>query len=94
MSKYNVEKKDYVDLMSKVLQPLVDFGSCEYTNVYSTGSEFVKLSDSMGGARFIDVTSQDKESILLEVLELLMTGNSSHVINSKQGRREVAKLFM
>lgn len=93
MSKYNVEKKEYVKLLDRALEPLTDFGSIRYLNEHSTGAEYIMLTDAMGSATFLDVTSFDQERILLEVITVCAGNETKAVIRDKAKRRAIATLF-
>ena len=93
MSKYNVEKKEYVALLNKALEPLTDFGSVRYLNEHSSGTEYIKYVDAMGCAKFLNVTSQDKEKILLEIITVVAGDKTASVIEDNASRRAIAKLF-
>lgn len=93
MSKFNVEKKEYVKLLNMALEPLTDFGSVCYLDEYSTGAEYIKYVDAMGSAKFLNVTSLDQERILLEVISICAGNVTNNLIEDKAGRRAIAKLF-
>lgn len=94
MSKFNVEKKEYVKLLNMALEPLTDFGSVCYLDEYSTGAEYIKYVDAMGSAKFLNVTSQDKERILLEVISLVAGNKTPNIVEDNVQKRAIARLFV
>lgn len=93
MNKYNVEKQQYVELLNKALEPLTDFGNIRYLNVHSKGTEYIKYTNAMGSASFMDVTSLNQEKILLKVLSVCSGNKPAELIEDKETLIAVARLF-
>lgn len=93
MSKYNVEKKEYVSLLNKAFEPLTTFGSLDYMYDHNDGSEFIKYDDAMCTAKFLNITSYDNEDILFEVISVVIAGEAKSVVKEDAKKRAIAKLF-
>ena len=93
MSKYNVEKNEYVSLLNKAFSPLTTFGSLDYIYEQSDGAEFIKYEDAMCTAKFLNITSFDNEDILFDVISTVIAGDAKSIIKDDAKKRAIAKLF-
>lgn len=93
MSKYNAEKQKYVQVLNEALKPIVEFGRVEYLNEHTKGTEYIKYTDAMGSARFLDVTSLDEEAIFIRVVSLVTGNEPSGVIKDTARLIAIARLF-
>lgn len=90
---YYTAKKEYIAKINETFAPLIDFGGVAYAHIYNTENEYLKYLDSEGGAKFVDVTGKDLESILLNVMALVIGHEPSDLITEKAAKRRVASLF-
>ena len=90
------EKKAYVDRLNDLLKPLTDFEAISYARDYSTDGEYLKVTDTIGQAWFINVTGNSHEAILKEVCRLVIANpkDMPHgMIHSTDKKRYIAPLF-
>lgn len=86
-------KKKYIHQINETFQPLTDFGGIGYAHVYATGAEYVKIFNSTGGSKFLDVTGHDLERILLEVITVVIGSVPPCVVKDKAKKREIEGMF-
>ena len=90
---YYTQKKEYIRKINEAFAPLIDFGGVAYAHIYNTESEYLKYCDSVGGAKFLDVTAKDPEAILLDVIALVAGVEPSNLITDMRNKRRIASLF-
>lgn len=90
---YYTQKKEYIGKINETFAPLVDFGGVAYAHLYNTENEYLKYMDSVGGAKFVDVTGKDLEAILLDVMAIVVGSEPSGLITETKDKRRVASLF-
>lgn len=91
-----VEKSKYVEGLNQTLSVLQDFESIAYVWDALTGSEYVKLSDTLGGYACIEVTGTDTETIFKNVVKTLLLGDTRlpvGIIHERERLRKIAHLF-
>ena len=93
------EKKKYVESLHAMLAPLQDFDSIKYARNAITDEEYVKISDTLGGYAYLDVTAMDLESILKDVARVILNGEINgnqfpkSLIYDKEKLRAIVPLF-
>ena len=93
MSKWNVEKKQYVEILNKAFEPLTTFGKLEYAHERNSGREFIKYEDAMCVSKFLDVTSFDLERILMDCVVVAIGDCPQSVVSNPNERITIAKIF-
>lgn len=91
-----VEKSNYVESLNKTLSVLQDFESISYAWDALTGSEYVKISDTLGGYVCLDVTGGNVATILENVVKTLLLGDTRPpmgIVHDRERLRKIAPLF-
>ena len=88
------DKKAYVEKdLAAVLQPLDDFDSIQYARDAITNEEYVKLTESIGVAWFINVTGFEKRDILKAVCKMVLEDHPEGLIRTRERKRDANRLF-
>lgn len=93
------EKKDYIGTLRTALKPFQDFEDIRYARSYVTEEEFVKISDQLGNAAFLDVTGMTKAELLKEVARVILLDEiqgqfaPKSVVTDIERKRKIAPLF-
>ena len=90
------EKKKYIEGLNQTLSVLQDFDSVSYAWDALKGSEYVKLTDTLGGYACIDVTGTDIETIFKNIIKTLLLGDTRlpvGIVHERDTLREIAHLF-
>ena len=90
---YYTQKKEYIRKINEAFAPLIDFGGVSYAHIYNTESEYLKYMDSVGGAKFLDITAKDPEAILLDVMAIVAGVDPSSLITDTANKRRIASIF-
>ena len=91
-----VEKSNYVKSLNKTLSVLQDFESISYAWDALTGSEYIKISDTLGGYVCLDVTGGNVATILENGVKTLLLGNTRPpmgIVRDRDRLRKIAPLF-
>lgn len=91
-----VEKSNYVESLNKTLSVLQDFESISYAWDALTGSEYVRISDTLGGYACIEVTGTDTATIFKNVVKTLLLGDTRPpigIVRDRDRLRKIAPLF-
>ena len=91
--KYNEETINYIKLLNTALAPMENFGRLQYIMDKHTGTEIVRVLDTVGNSHFLDVTSFDLEHILVDVLATVLCTAPDSLIKDVQRRRALTALF-
>lgn len=86
-----MEKKNYVESLNTLLKPMQDFKDIKYAR--SMTGEYIRVTDTIGGCAFIDVTGEGCDAILEAVATLVKHGIPKGVIHDTPRKREIASLF-
>ena len=86
------EKKLYVESLNEMLKPMQDFDSIKYGRTHS-GAEYVRISDTIGGCAFLDVTGESLQKLLEDVAKLICKEVPANVVYEKEVMRKIAPLF-
>ena len=93
------DKRDYVSALKAILEPVQDFEDIKYARSYVTEEEYVKISDQLGNAAFLDVTGMTKAELLKEVARVILLDElrggctPESVVTNIIEKRKVAPLF-
>lgn len=93
------DKRDYIDSLRSALEPMQDFDDIKYARSYVTEEEFVRISDQLGNAAFLNVTGMSKAELLKEVSRVVLLDElqgqfaPKSVITGIDAKRKVAPLF-
>ena len=96
---YFNERKNYVDGLTLALAALRDFGSIEYARTYTTEEEYIRITDTIGGCAFLDVTALSRAEILKDVARVMLIDElegehfPKSIITDKDKMRQIAPLF-
>ena len=85
------EKRKYVESLNEFLKPMQDFNDIKYAK--SMTGEYIRITDTIGGCAFIDITGEGCDIILDAVATLVKRGIPKGVICDTPRKREVAALF-
>ena len=86
------EKKQYVDSLNDFLKPMQDFKDIKYARTH-TGAEYIRVTDTIGGCAFLDVTGEECGEILDNVAQIVRHGVPSNVVHDINVKRKIAPLF-
>lgn len=93
------EKKKYVEDLNIMLKPMKDFEAIRYAMKPVTSQEYIKISDTLGGYVYLDVTGETLSDILKDVCRVVLNAelNVMHfpkrLIHDRDQLREIAPLF-
>lgn len=93
------DKRDYVSALKAVLEPIQDFLDLMYARSYVTEEEYLKISDQLGNAAFLDVTGMTKAEMLKEVARVILLDEiqgqfaPKSVVADIETKRKIAPLF-
>lgn len=93
------DKRGYTDTLRAALEPMLDFDDIRYARSYVTAEEFVKISDQLGNAAFLDVTGMTKAELLKEVARVILLDEIQgefaprSVVTDIDTKRKIAPLF-
>ena len=90
---YYTERKKYIHDLEKVLKPIQDFNELKYACEYYTDTEYLRLTDILGGAIFIDITAKSLEDIFKEITKVINGKTPDGIITDLTILRHVATLF-
>ena len=96
---YFTDRKNYVDGLMLALAPIRDFDAIEYARTYTTEEEFVRITDTIGGCAFLDVTALTKAEILKDIARVLLLDElkgvhfPKSIITDIDRKRQIAPLF-
>ena len=94
IKKMYLKKKAYVEKdLAAMLRPLEDFDRIQYARDSITNEEFIKLTEKIGSAYFVNVTGNDERAILKEVCRMALEHNPLGLIRTTEKKRAVNKLF-
>lgn len=95
IEKMYAEKKAYVEKdLAAMLRPLEDFDRIQYARDAITDEEFIKLTETIGSAYFVNVTGNDESAILKEVCRMALERNPIGLVRTTEKKRAVNKLFV
>ena len=92
-SYYN-ERKKYICDLEKVLKPIQDFNRLKYACEYYADTEYLQLTDVLGGAVFIDITAKSLEEIFKEVTRAINGQTPYGLVKDLETKRHIAGLFL
>lgn len=87
-----MEKKNYVDSLNEFLAPLQDFDSIKYART-STGAEYIRIADNLGGCAFLDVTGDSLADVLNDVAQIILHKVPMNIVQDIDHKRRIAPLF-
>ena len=87
-----MEKKNYVESLNEMLAPMQDFESIKYATT-STGGEYIRIADIIGGCAFLDVTGDSLEQTLEKVAQIILHKVPGGVVKDIESKRKIARLF-
>ena len=96
---YYETRKSYVEGLMIALAPMQDFNSIDYARSYSTDEEFTRITDTIGGCVFLDITALSRAEILKEVARIILCDelmgqySPKHIIHDTDKKRKIAPLF-
>lgn len=95
---YYTDRRRFVEgACTMFMQPIRDFDAVKYGHFYSTDEEFIKISDTLGNACFLDVTALTKAEIVKELCKVVLLDQSrvvpDTVISDINRLRTIAPLF-
>ena len=90
---YYKERVEFVRKMADVLSVTTDFGGVQYARESATEREYIKVFNTLGNAEFLDITSQELETVLYETLSVIMGHQPHSLVKEIEDRRRVARLF-
>ena len=89
------EKKRFVENdLAAVLREMPDFDGIKYAVDAITSEEYIKLTETLGFAYFVNVTGNDKSAILREVCRMVLQTSPAGRIFERSKLREVNRLFV
>lgn len=87
-------KKEYVEKnLAAALKPVRDFDSIEYARDPITNEEFVKLTETIGSAWFVNVTGYTKSEILKAICYMVLEKQPAGLIKTRDRMRDASALF-
>ena len=94
---YFTSRKEYIEGLSKALNPLQDFDQVKYARTYTTEEEFVRISDVLGKTCFLNVTALPLSEVFKDVVKCALIEELNclpgSLIVEKAKMREIAPLF-
>lgn len=90
---YYKERIEFIRKMADVLSVMTDFGGVHYARETATAQEYIKVFNTLGNAYFIDITTHDYETILLETMAVLMGQETESLVKKVADKRRIARLF-
>lgn len=91
-------RRDYVEGLAVGLMAVKDFDAIEYTRTYD-GAEYVRISDIIGNALYLDITRMTLAEILKDVARCLVVGEHLEgirpkgLITDRERKRRAARAF-
>lgn len=86
------EKMNYVESLNEFLKPMQDFKDIKYARTH-TGAEYVRITDTIGGCAFFDVTGDGLDRILDNIAQIIRHGVPANVVHDRTVLRRIAPLF-
>lgn len=92
-------RRNYIEGLQVALAPVRDFDQIRYARSYSTEEEFVKISDTIGGSCFLNVTGLSNAEVFREVCKAVLIDDlkadrsPSSLILDTNKKRQIAPLF-
>ena len=86
-------RKSYVEGFVPVLSAFVDFDSIAYAWSIQEGSEYVKVSDTIGEPAFFDVTGLTRAEMAGEMFKYFDGTGSDRIITDVETKRRIVPLF-
>lgn len=96
---YFTARKKYIESLGLGLAAMRDFGAIEYARTATTDEEVVKISDTIGGCVFMDVTALPADEILKDVARIILNDEIAqrnppqNLITDIEKKRAVSHLF-
>ena len=97
---YFARRRDYVEGLATALQSLQDFDQILYARTYTTEEEFVRISDIIGNACYLDVTALPLAQVFKDVVKCVLVGEirdgnivPASLITDINRKRKIAPLF-
>lgn len=95
---YYTDRRKFIEgTCTMFMQPIRDFGAIKYGHFYSTDEEFVKISDTIGSACFLNITALTKAEIVKEICKVILVDQSKTMpgtlISDINKLRAIAPLF-
>ena len=88
------DKAKYINSLNIALAPLTDFDKVQYARSGVAGYEFIKISDKLGGAAFIDVTGDTEEEVLKKIAQVILGQIPHGTVIGRDRLRKIAPLFI
>lgn len=91
-------RRDYIEGLSVALMAVKDFDAIEYTRTYD-GAEYVRISDIIGNALYLDVTRMTLAEVLKDVARCLVAGDRLEeirphgLVTDRERKRKAARAF-
>lgn len=91
-------RRSYIEGLSIALMAVKDFDAIEYTRTYD-GAEYVRISDIIGNALYLDVTRMTLAEILKDVARCLVAGERLEeikprgLVTDRERKRKAARAF-
>lgn len=89
------ERKQYIEhTLKEAFKPAIDFEDLEYIHETNMDGEYIRYSNTLGVAFYLDVTSKEDYQILDDVASIVLKVDPPEsVIQEVHRIREVAGLF-
>ena len=85
-------KMNYVESLNEFLKPMQDFNDIKYVRTH-TGAEYIRITDTIGGFAYLDVTGDGLDRILDNIAQIIRHGVPSNVVHDRTVLRMIAPLF-
>ena len=86
------EKMNYVQGLNFALAPLADFEAIKYARTH-TGAEYIRISDTIGGCAFLDVTGVGCDGILDNVAQIVRHEVPKNIVTDISSKMKIAPEF-
>lgn len=95
IKKMYADKKAYIENdLAAVLRAMPDFESIKYAVDAATNEEYIKLTETLGFAYFVNVTGNSESAILQEVCRMVLQKSPTGRIMERSKMRKVNRLFV
>ena len=87
------DKRHFVDGLNEPLSAMREFASIEYAKNAILDEEFIRITNTIGEAFYINVTGCSEEAILLEVARMLLGKVAHGFVTDRNKKLKIAPMF-